>query len=513
LIGTLERALSQQAHLANEDHARLSAVTDRLHDQIRRTRMLPVATIFGPLRLQAREMARAADRQVALVLDDGGAEADRQVLDNLRDVLTHLLRNAIDHGIQLAAQRATLGKPTVGRIELRATVSGDRLSLTIEDDGEGLDLGAIRQRALVTGVSGDADLARMGDDEVADLIFLPGLSTRQTVSTLSGRGVGLDIVRSRVERMHGRVSVQSTPGSGTRFTISVPLSLTSSHGLLLRAAGATYVVPLESVQRIVPVSIRDVRVIEGRAAITLDERPVVLVRLAELLGLADRRTTTEERGATRAAASGTSMALLLGSGDRTVACLVDTVLSEQELVVYRLPAPLQRVRFIAGATILADGSVVPLIDVVDILRAATNARQMIAQPAEEAEGPRRTPTVLVADDSITTRTLEKNILESAGYKVRLATDGVEALQILRQLSEDGGCDLLLSDVDMPRLNGFDLTAQVRSDARLQHTPVVLVTSLDTPADRERGIAAGADAYIVKRAFDQQTLLDTIAGLV
>ena len=191
---------------------------------------------------------------------------------------------------------------------------------------------------------------------------------------------------------------------------------------------------------------------------------------------------------------------------------MDDVLGDQELVTHRLPPPLQQVRFIAAATILADGSIVPILDVVDLVEAAIGMRQLHTLTLDPATPP-RSPIVLVVDDSLTTRTLEKNILEAAGYQVRLATDGVEALQILDQLANGGGCDLLLSDIDMPRLNGFELTAQVRASEHFKHLPVVLVTSLDTPADRERGIAAGADAYIIKRAFEQQALLETIAQLI
>jgi two-component system chemotaxis sensor kinase CheA len=324
------------------------------------------------------------------------------------------------------------------------------------------------------------------------------------VSKLSGRGVGLDIVRSRVERMQGRVTVRSTPGAGCVFTISLPLSLTSSHGLLLRVGRSSYVLPLESVQRIVPVTPRDIRTLEGRTALLVDDRPLALVHLSDLLG--------RESAAAVGNLHSTWHGLLLGSGERQVVCLVDAVLGEQELMVYRLPAPLQQVPCVAGATILADGKVVPILDVVDLLRAALGARRTIQLSTEES-GPARKTTVLVVDDSITTRTLEKNILEAAGYHVRLAVDGTEALQLLEQLANDGGCDLMLSDVDMPRLNGFDLTARVRGDARFQHLPIVLVTSLDTAEDRERGISAGADAYIVKRQFEQQILLDTIARLI
>ncbi len=524
IISELEQKLNYHARLSTEDHTRLSTVTDRLHDQIRRTRMLPITTLLSPLRLQMREIARAAGKQVELELDDGGAEADRQVLERLREVLLHLLRNGVDHGIEPPEVRVAHNKPPVGHIILRAAVSGDYLTILVEDDGAGLDVESIRERALNGGVLSEADLARVTESELIDLIFLPGFTTRQMVSKMSGRGVGLDVVRSQVERMHGRVTVQSFRGIGSIFTISVPLSLTSSHGLLLRIEQSTYMLPLDSVQRIVSVAPNDIKILEGRACLMIDDRPLGLVHLSDLLGKSERTGIKDERkdgkfkhhealvGGRTASGTNWSLALLLGSGERQIACMVDAVLGEQELVVYRLPAPLQRVRFIAGATILADGSVVPILDVVDVVRAAIGTRFVVNQTTETVESS-RLPTVLVVDDSITTRTLEKNILEAAGYQVDLATDGVEALDMLRRMMEENGCDLLLSDIDMPRLNGFELTSKVRADSLLKHIPIVLVTSLDTPADRERGISAGADAYIVKKSFDQQALLDTIEQLI
>lgn len=507
LMTELDNCLNLQARVSSEDHARLAAVTDRIHDQVRRTRMLPLTTLLNPLHLQLREMARAVSKEVILDLDDGGAEADRQVLERLREVLLHLLRNAVDHGVEPPEIRAAWGKPATGRIKLRAAVNGDHLTLWLADDGAGLDIDAIRQRAIQTRLLSETDVTRMSEAELHDLIFLPGFSTRQTVSPLSGRGVGLDIVRSEIERMNGRVAVQSTPGVGTTFTIHVPLSLTSSHGLLLQVGTAIYALPFDAVQRIVQVDAQAIQVVEGRTALIIDQRPISLVSLAELLG-EEGSASVPQHGA----AQTQRLALILGSSERQVACLVDSVLGEQELVVHRLPPPLQRVRFIAGATLLADGRVVPILDGIDIVRAAMSAYRTITVAAEPAASARHAH-ILVVDDSITTRTLEKNILEAAGYTVSLATDGVEALDILRRLTNNGGCDLLLSDVDMPRMNGFDLTMHIRADTQLRHLPVVLVTSLDTPADRERGIAAGADAYIVKRLFDQRTLLDTIAQLV
>lgn len=501
LIGEMEARIATHLRETAEDCNRLSAATDRLHRQIRQTRMQPLTTLFTPLRLQVREIARATGKQVELALEDGGAEADRQVLDRLREVLLHLLRNAIDHGVEPAEARAAAGKPVAGLVALRAEVGGEYLTLTISDDGSGLDRELIRQRALSHGLISAGELARLSDADLVDLIFTPGFTTSQTISALSGRGVGLDVVRTQVERMHGHVRVQSAPGAGCTFTVTVPLSLTTSHCLLIRVDPVVYALPLDTVQRIVGVRPHDIQSLEGRAALVLDGRPIPIIHLADVLS---SQPAPERVGAH-------ALALLLGSGERQVACLVDGVLGDQELIMQRLPAPLQRVRLIAGATLLANGSVVPILDAVDLLRAALGTQRTVA-PADVARAEQRR-TVLVADDSITTRTLEKNILEAAGYQVRLATDGVEALQLLDALADEGGCDLLLSDVDMPRLNGFDLTRAVRSDTRFQHLPIVLVTSLDTPADRERGIASGADSYIVKRAFDQQALLGTIARLI
>ncbi|WP_448542021.1 hybrid sensor histidine kinase/response regulator [Roseiflexus sp.] len=507
LIDEIDQQLTACARDLAADQSMLSAVTDRLHLQIRRARMLPLRTIFQPLRLVARDVSRSAGKPVDLFFDDGGAEADRQVLDTLREVLTHLLRNAIDHGIEEATVRQHRGKPERGAVRLNATVDGDWLTIEVADDGAGLDDEAIRRRALELGLLTATDLERLTPTDIANLIFLPGFSTRTTASHLSGRGVGLDIVHSHIERMQGRIQVHSAPGAGCRFVLSVPVSLTSAHGLLVKLGQHTCAVPLESIQRIVAVQPGDVRVLEGRTVVLVDGRPVVLVHLADLMEAGDGMGSFSRGGERRPA-------LLLGSGsERQVACLVDGVVGEQELVVHRLPFPIRRVQFIAAAAILPDGAIAPILDTVDIVRVASGAQRLPAPATPDVNQERRIPQILVVDDSLTTRMLEKNILEAAGYQVHLATDGVEALDVLQRLSTNGGCDLVISDIDMPRLNGFELTEKLRAGERFKHLPVVLVTSLDAPEHRERGVTVGADAYIVKRAFDQQTLLDTIARLI
>ncbi len=505
LISELERRLKAHLLETSEDHARLAAVTDRLHDQIRRTRMLPLATILNPLRLQVRDMVRSADKQAYIIIDDGGAEADRQVLDALRDVLLHMVRNAVDHGIEPPAERTAQGKPAEGQIKVLSRVNNDRLNLVIEDDGAGIDTAAIRHKAQALGLHSEAELHALSTSEVLDLIFLPGLSTSAVVNNLSGRGVGLDIVRTQLQRIQGHISIHSVAGQGTRFELSVPLSLTSAQSLLLQVGAEQYVVPLDAVQRIIAVEPEQMCVIEGQPSIIYQGRPTLLVQLAAVLNAGTTPTPSKLRVGQAA------LVVVLGTHERQVACQVDAVLGQHELVIHRLPEPLRRVRYISSATIMADGAVVPILDVVDVIRGALGLSHTFVAEVEPAPSQRRC-RVLVVDDSLTTRTLQKNILEAAGYSVAQAVDGQEALEMLRTLLADGGCDVVLSDIDMPRLNGFELTSQIRADERMEHLPIILVTSLDTAADRERGIAAGADAYIVKRNFDQRVLLDTIKQL-
>jgi two-component system chemotaxis sensor kinase CheA len=505
LIGEVERQIGLQARQLAEDHDQLADVAGRLHDQLWHTRLLPVATLQPALRLQLREMARSLDKPVELVFDDSGAAADRQVLEQLREVLQHLLRNALDHGIEAPAARAACGKPAEATIRLSVAVRGEQLVLLFEDDGAGLDVEAIRQRALSSGILSPADAEQADAVGLSDLIFRPGFTTRPQAGVLSGRGVGLDVVRTQMERIGGEVSVRSEPGRGCAFTLVAPLSLASSIGLWLKAGASTFVIPLEHVRQILAIAPRDVQLLEGRPVCLVLGRPLALVPLAALLDVPGAS------GAPASPSGGTRFGLVLGIGERQIVLQVDAVLGERPLVVQRLPAPLVRVRFLAGATILEDGEVVPILDAVDLLRYALGSPPAAAPGHLPAERPRR--TILVVDDSITTRTLETNILQAAGYNVALATDGYEALTTLARLMDDGGCDLLLSDVDMPRLDGYELTSRVRADVRLRHLPIVLVTSLGTPEQHARGVAAGADAYIVKRSFDQQALLATIERLI
>jgi two-component system chemotaxis sensor kinase CheA len=483
------------------DARRLAQLTALLQDDVRRTRLLPISTVFDAFPRMVRDVARDLGKEAELIVIGGDTEVDRSVLEQIKDPITHLLRNSLDHGLEPPAARRAAGKPARGTITLSAAQHGSSVRVEVADDGAGIPVARVKASAVRQGVLTAEAAAAMSEHEALWLIFRSGLSTSPMITDLSGRGVGLDVVRENIERLTGTLEVESEAGSGARFILSLPLTVATTLCLLAQAGGQTFGLPIAGVVRIVRVGPDDIGHGEGAEAIRLDGRPVALFRLAEVLELT---------GASPAAGNGARLpAVILGSGNRQAAFLVDSLASAQEVLVKSLPAPWLRVRHVAGATIMGNGEVVMILNAGDLLRSASRgparAAAVLAQPAE----PAHVPVILVVDDSITTRTLEKNILETAGYAVRVAADGQEAWALL----QSEAFDLLVTDISMPRLDGFALTEKVRADERLNTLPVILVTSLDTREDREHGIWAGADAYIVKSSFDQDTLLATIRKLI
>jgi two-component system chemotaxis sensor kinase CheA len=390
-----------------------------------------------------------------------------------------------------------LGKPAIGSVVVGATQRGNTTVIEVEDDGAGISVAAVRRVAAERGLATDADLAVMHDRDVLRLIFLPGFSTRGDVTAVSGRGVGLDVVARNVERLGGRVDVESQPDAWTRFTVTLPLTLATTRALLVEAGAALYALPTAAVEQVLRP--KQLGSIGGRPMLEYDGTAIPVVALSSLFGGGGSASKTPATSTTA-----TPTLVLVGTGQQRVALLIDRVVGEQEIVVKPLPYPLMRVRHIAGATILGSGRIVPILNVPDLLRgAARSVPTLVAPPV--AEPVRVRQRILVADDSLTTRTMERYILEAAGYEVELAGDGAEALALL----QERGCDVLVSDVEMPGLDGIQLTERVRAEPGLRDLPVILVTSLDSATDRERGLQAGADAYIVKTSFDQDQLLRTI----
>jgi len=490
-VGELRRQLEADAR-------RAAQVTGDLQDDVRRARMLPVATVFRTFSRMVRDLARDGGKEVTLTLAGSETEVDRSVLEQIKDPLTHLLRNCVDHGMEAPELRVEVGKPSSGTISLTAHARGDALVIVVADDGAGIDLDLVRRAAVKSGVLSPAAAAALSDRQAMSLIFRSGLSTSPIITDLSGRGVGLDVVREAVERLHGSVEVDSRTGEGTTFTLSLPLSVSTMDCLLIHIGGQTFALPVSSVERIIRAGADDIERAEGLDIVRVDGSPVALARLSDLLGL-DAAPVGHDPGSRRPV-------IIVGSQDRRMALLVDDLTRTHEVVIKTLPEPLSRVRHIGGATILGSGEVAMLLSAADLM---SSIEQGGRPPVDAAGADGEPSSILVVEDSITTRTLEKNILEAAGYRVGVAADGAEAWGLLQK----NGYGLVVSDIEMPEVDGFELVARIRSDPRHRDLPVVLVTSRGSREDRERGIQAGADAYIVKGAFDQDRLLETIRRLI
>jgi len=490
----------------SRDALHLSRVTNDLGEGVMKVRMLPVSTVFDAFPRMVRDLARDNDKEIELKMEGQDTELDRKVLEEIKDPLMHLLRNAIDHGIERPDDRIKANKPRGGTITLKAFQKGNNIVIEVADDGGGINRHKVKQAALKAGLINVDELETMSDDAALRLIFASGLSTRTLITDISGRGVGMDVVRKNVEALQGQVEVESTLGVGTTFTLTLPLTLATTQELLVQVADQTLGIPISAVERIIRITSKDISTVEGRQAIVVDKEPVSMVKLATVLEmpLPDQPPATEENQRVPV--------VILGSAKRRIAFLVDAVVGQQETVVKSLGRQLSRVRNVAGATILGSGLVIMTLNPTDLMKSARGMEGRSTTQHSRAANAKETkrPTVLVVDDSLSTRTLEKNILETAGYKVQVATDGMEAMSML---NSSPNVDVIVSDVLMPRMGGFELTQAVKTDTKLKKIPVILVTSLDSRTDKERGIEVGADAYLVKSNFDQANLLDTIAQLI
>ncbi len=492
-LETLGRLL-ERLSVSSGDLDRLGRVVTEMEEAIRGVRLLPLSTVFGVFPRPVRDLSRSSGKPVRLLVEGGETHADKRILESLKDPLMHLIRNSIDHGLESAQERVASGKPATATLRLRGFQTAHRVVVEVEDDGRGLDVEAIRRSAARKGLRSESELAALPAREVQELIFAPGFSTRSQVSELSGRGVGLDIVRANVQRLRGTVEVESRSGQGCLFRLSLPVTLATTRVLLVRTSGQIFAVPIESVRGMELVKVGDIYRFGGRETVSWNALPTSLSRLSDLLQLPS------------SIAAVAKPCLLLEVGHERIGVLVDELLEEQEIILKPPGALGDRVKALAGATILETGEVCLVLHPGELLRLATHHETdtpVLPAPVEV-----RLKSVLLVEDSITTRTQEKRILEGAGFEVVTAFDGLDGWSKLSERDFDA----VITDVEMPRMDGFSLAARVRQNERYAEMPIILVTSLASDEDRARGVEVGANAYIVKGAFDQRELIDTLRRL-
>jgi two-component system, chemotaxis family, sensor kinase CheA len=484
--------------LAEQDYRILAAMMNCLLEDARKLSLVPFSWLLEGFPKLVRDLCRDRGKDAALVIAGGEIETDRRILEEMKDPLIHLLRNCIDHGIETPVERERKGKVPKGTITVSITPKdGDKVEVLLSDDGSGIDVAKIRSAVANTGGGPREQMASLSDEDVLHFIFQSGVSTSPIITNLSGRGLGLAIAREKVERLGGTLTVETRHIGGTTFRIVLPLTLATFRGVLVRSGELLFIIPTTYVERVTRVKRGDIKTVENRETIRYGGGTLSLARFRNILELSGAAGDPGEQ---------LHVLILRAAGER-IAFQVDEILSEQEVLAKPFGQQLSRVRNLAGATILGTGKTVPIVNVHDLIKSAVKSGGVAASATQPTQAAKK--SILIAEDSITARTLLKNIVESAGYEVKTAVDGLDAYTTLKA----GDFDLVVSDVEMPRMTGFDLTAKIRGDKKLSETPVVLVTALESREDRERGIDVGANAYIVKSSFDHADLLQIIQRLI
>lgn len=493
-VQTLLDKTQQIVQSSTRDTMRLGMVTDDLRDRVRSIRMLPFQTIALGFERAVRDAANIEGKQIKFEIIGAETELDKSVLEILKDPLMHLLNNAVSHGIESTEERTQANKLEGGSIQLKIQQRGNEVIIAVSDDGHGFDLTALLEAAPSSNLDIDTN-----SEDIIQLAFQAGVSTAKQVSTISGRGMGLDVVRDKLEAIHGRIHVDTELGMGTTIEMLVPTSLAITRSLLIYVNGDQYALPIASIEKIIEVS--NILDVNDTQVVNVDGQHIPLVSLASILELPNQIIEAGQ----------ILRALILRSAEQRIAILVDDVLTEQELSLKSMGALLRNVRHVAGTAMLGNGLPIIVLSPADIMRSANQSkgRSIASLSVEQEQEETISAHILVVDDSITTRTLEQNILEAAGYLVTTAINGIEALKQLSQAE----FDIVISDIQMPEMDGFELVERIRQFPEYRDLPLILVTSLETREDKERGMRAGADAYIVKRGFDQVELITMVEQFI
>jgi two-component system, chemotaxis family, sensor kinase CheA len=469
------------------EYRELTKVINQLQEVTERTRMVPVGTLEPILHRTVRDIARAAGKDVRWEVSGEDVEVDRGVLEELVSPLLHLVRNSVGHGVEMPEVRLAAGKTKQAVVGLHAAQVGSKVVISISDDGAGINVAAVRASAAKAGV----DVSGLNEEDSLHLIFRSGISTAKVLTEDSGRGVGLDVVATAVAAIHGTVQVVNHPGLGAEFRIVVPITLTVVPCLIVSISGQSFALPLQGIVRMLEA--QHVQIVGGRQLAVVDGRAIPVSDLAALLGL-----PSAEKGPW----------VLLGTEDSSHAFQVETVVQKRDVVVRGLTGRLRDLKSVSGASIEPNGTILLVLDVPNLLARAASVT-IAPDGSDKPAAPPPQLSVMVVDDALMVRELQRSILERGGYAVRTASDGVEALAMLAELP----ADLVVTDVEMPNLDGLHLIQSIRRHPRLANIPVLIVSSHGSDEDRQRGLDAGADAYIVKTSFDEVGLLSAVSRLL
>ncbi|HKT74193.1 MAG TPA: hybrid sensor histidine kinase/response regulator [Steroidobacteraceae bacterium] len=496
------RLLSQRLSELETFDRRVTSLSHRLYEGALACRMRPFSDGTLAFPRLVRDLARQLDKKVHLDVIGSTTQVDRDVLEKLDAPLGHLLRNAVDHGIESPRERLAAGKPAEGVIRLEARHSAGRLTLQVSDDGRGIDLAKLRRAVVERRLASEQMAAELSESELYEFLLLPGFSLAGTVTEISGRGVGLDVVQHMLKRLRGTIRITAQPGRGTQFLLQLPLTLSVVRALLVEVGGEPYAIPLASIVQTIKVPTASTALLEGRSHFELGGKRVGLITAHQVLESSAAAQTMPEWSV-----------VVLGNEERTYGLVVDRLLGERELVVQPFDARLGKIQDINAGALMEDGSPVLILDVEDAIRSieklvVTGALSAMTSTGHTTAKSKR-KRVLVVDDSLTVRELERKLLVSGGYEVEVAVDGMDGWNAVRS----GEFDLVVTDVDMPRMDGIELVTLLKQDPVAKSLPVMIVSYKDRPEDRQRGLKAGADYYLAKSGFHDQTLLSAVADLI
>ncbi len=478
-------------------------VSSNIQDEVMKVRMVPVSYLFNLFPRAMRDLAADSGKSIDIEIKGEDAHLDKAIIDRMRDPIMHILRNSVDHGIETPDERIKKKKPGAGTITLNAYQVGSQVILEISDDGRGVDIEKVKAVAVGKNLIKKDEAASITDDQVFQFLFIPGFSTKTEVTETSGRGVGLDVVRERVAKLKGTIEIESVKDSGMTITIKLPLTLAITECLLVSAGSETFAIPIDSVIETIRIELSRIKTVEAREAITVRGRILPLVRLSDIFNIQAKGIVERKYFS----------AIVVQSVEKRIVLLVDTLLGRLDIVSKPLGDPVKNVKYIGGATILGDGRVILIVDISSIIDSFEGGVILKKRDdlAIKTVSPvkKRKKTILLAEDAMSTAMLEKNILESSGFSVVIARDGKEAAEKASQEK----FDLVITDVLMPRMDGFELTAHLKNDKLYKDIPVIIVTTRESDADKRRGLEAGADAYILKSEFTSEGLLNTIERLI